>query len=427
MTAGPTGRSRSNWCARPSRPTFDEAAALLKLFPDQAKFTREEQRRFELLVAHWDVPLNVVDMATRKPVAIMSDRPRLDTRSRRLFAPYAADGLVPARVSVAYGATFRVMTGDGEDLADSTGRMRHEAQGRRDLPAVGDWVAVKPTAAVGGRATIQAILPRKSVFSRKAAGTDTTEQILATNVDTAFLMTAFDQDLNLRRLERYLAMTWESGATPVILINKTDLSDQVEALTAGVDGIALGVPVHAISAKHSNGLDALTPYLVPGHTLVVLGSSGVGKSTLINRLVGNERLAHAGSARLRPSREAHDHASRADRLPGGALLIDTPGMRELQLWSADAGVAEAFDDIAALAPGCYFADCLHAQEPQCAVKQAVADGRLPAERLQSFHKLRAEQDALTARQDVMAQQLRKKRDRIGSRAVRAITKLKGRT
>ena len=342
-----------------------------------------------------------------------------------VFAPYAADGLVPARVSVAYGATFRVVTEDGEYLADSTGRMRHEAQGRRDLPAVGDWVAVKPTTAVGGRATIQAILPRKSVFSRHAAGTDTTEQILATNVDTAFLMTAFDRDLNLRRLERYLAMTWESGATPVILINKTDLSNQVDALTADVGGIALGVPVHAISAKHSNGLDALAPYLVPGHTLVVLGSSGVGKSTLINRLVGTERL---------PTQEVRDSDHRGRHttthrelivLPGGALLIDTPGMRELQLWSADAGVAEAFDDISAISADCFFANCQHAQEPRCAVKRAVQDGHLPAERLESFRKLRAEQEALTARQDVMAQQIRKKRDKAGARAGRKVIRMKG--
>jgi ribosome biogenesis GTPase / thiamine phosphate phosphatase len=334
------------------------------------------------------------------------------------FAPHAAEGLVPARVAVAYGATFRVVTGDGEYLADSTGRMRHEAQGRRDLPAVGDWVAVKPTTAVGGRATIQAILPRKSVFSRKAAGTDTTEQILATNVDTAFLMTAFDQDLNLRRLERYLAMTWESGATPVILINKTDLSDQVDALSTEVGGIALGVPVHAISAKHSNGLDALAPYLVPGHTLVVLGSSGVGKSTLINRLVGNERLA---TQEVRDSDHRGKHTTTHRELivlPGGALLIDTPGMRELQLWSADAGMVEAFDDIATLGAECYFADCQHATEPKCAVKKAVEDGSLPAERLANFHKLRAEQEALAARQDTFAQQERKKRDRAGSRAVR---------
>ncbi|MBK5298335.1 MAG: ribosome small subunit-dependent GTPase A [Vicinamibacteria bacterium] len=343
-----------------------------------------------------------------------------------VFTPYAADGLVPARVSVAYGATFRVVTQDGEYLADSTGRMRHEAQGRRDLPAVGDWVAVKPSTTAGGRATIQAILPRKSVFSRKAAGTDTTEQILATNVDTAFLMTAFDQDLNLRRIERYLAMTWESGAMPVILINKTDLSDQVDTLSADVGGIALGVPVHAISAKHSNGLDALASYLVPGHTLVVLGSSGVGKSTLINRLVGSERL-HTQEVRDSDHRGRHTTTHRElIVLPGGALLIDTPGMRELQLWSADAGVKEAFDDVSAIAAECFFADCQHGREPRCAVKRAVEDGRLPAERLGSFHKLRAEQEALTARQDVMAQQVRKKRDKIGARAGRAITRMKGR-
>ncbi len=341
------------------------------------------------------------------------------------FAAYAADGLVPARVSVAYGATFRVVTGDGDYLADATGKMRHEAQGRRDLPAVGDWVAVKVATATGGRATIQAILPRTSVFSRKAAGTDTTEQILATNVDTAFLMTAFDQDLNLRRLERYLAMTWESGAAPVILINKTDLSDHVEALTADVGGIAPGVPVHAISARHSGGLDVLARYLVPGHTLVVLGSSGVGKSTLINRLVGNERLA---TQEVRDSDHRGKHTTTHRELivlPGGALLIDTPGMRELQLWSADAGVAEAFDDISAIAAECYFANCQHDREPRCAVKAAVEQGRVPPDRLAGFHKLRGEQHALNARQDVLAQQQQKKSDRIGAKALRKITRMKG--
>ena len=176
-----------------------------------------------------------------------------------------------------------------------------------------------------------------------------------------------------------------------------------------------------------DGLDAITPYLVPGHTLVVLGSSGVGKSTLINQLVGNQRLA---TQEVRDSDHRGKHTTTHRELivlPGGALLIDTPGIRELQLWSSDSGVAEAFDDISALAPQCYFANCQHAQEPKCAVKQAVADGRLPADRLHSFHKLRGEQDALTARQDVMAQQARKKRDRIGARAVRAVTKLKDRT
>jgi len=334
------------------------------------------------------------------------------------FAPHAAEGLVPARVSVAYGATFRVMTPEGDYLADITGRMRHEAQGRRDLPAVGDWVAVKPTTIAGGRATIQAILPRTSIFSRKAAGTDTTEQILATNVDTALLMTAFDQDLNLRRIERYLALTWESGAAPVILVNKSDLSDKVESLRAGVDAIALGVPVLAISAKQNEGLDALAPYLLPGKTLVVLGSSGVGKSTLINRLMGEERF-RTNEVREDDHRGRHTTTHRElVVLPSGAILIDTPGMRELQLWSAEAGVGEAFDDITLLAAGCYFADCRHDTEPKCAVKQAIEAGTLAAERLANFHKLGAEQTALAARQDTLAQQERKKRDRTGSRAIR---------
>ena len=340
------------------------------------------------------------------------------------FAPHAAEGFVPARVSIAYGATFRVITADGDHLADVTGRMRHDAQGRRDLPAVGDWVAIKPTTIAGGRATIQAILPRTSVFSRKAAGTDTTEQILATNVDTALLMTAFDQDLNLRRLERYLAMTWESGASPVILVNKSDLTDQVDALRADVDRIALGVPVHAISARQSDGLEALAPYLVAGKTLVVLGSSGVGKSTLINRLVGDERLK-TSEVREDDHRGRHTTTHRElIVLPTGAILIDTPGMRELQLWSADAGLVGAFDDIARLGADCYFADCQHATEPKCAVKQAVERGDLPAERLAGFQKLQAEQTALLARQDTLAQQVRKKRDREGSRAIRNYYHLK---
>ncbi len=341
------------------------------------------------------------------------------------FTPHAGEGLVPARVAVAYGATFRVLTTEGECLADVSGRMRHDAQNRRDLPAVGDWIALKPTTISGGRAGIHAILPRRSLFSRRAAGNETTEQVLATNVDTAFLMTGLDEDFNLRRLERYLAMTWESRAAPVILLNKTDLSTAVADQVAQVHAIAAAVPVHAMSAKHHEGLDALQPYLQPGHTLVVLGSSGVGKSTLINRLVGNERL------RTNEVRES-DHRGRHTTthrelivLPGGALLIDTPGMRELQLWSADAGVVEAFDDIATLAANCFFADCRHDQEPRCAVKQAVAEGRLPPERLDSFRKLQGEQSVLAAKQDVLAQQTKKRHDKTMTRAVRKHLQSKG--
>ena len=334
------------------------------------------------------------------------------------FGPHAAEGLAPARVTVAFGATFRVLAGDGEQLADVSGRMRHAARRRRDLPAVGDWVAIRPTTIAGGRATIHAVLPRRSLFSRKVAGEETVEQIVAANVDTAFLVTALDHDLNLRRLERYLAMTWESGARPVVLLNKADLAASADATCAEVERIARGVPVLPISAREATGLDRLAPYLAPGQTVALLGSSGVGKSTLINRLLGEERL-RTREVRESDSRGRHTTTHRElIALPGGALLIDTPGMRELQLWSAEAGLTETFDDVTVLAADCYFADCRHESEPRCAVKRAVEEGRLAADRLASFHKLTAEQGALAARQDVLAQQDRKKRDKVIHRALR---------
>jgi ribosome biogenesis GTPase / thiamine phosphate phosphatase len=341
------------------------------------------------------------------------------------FAPFATGGLDPARVAIAYGATFRVYTEDGEELADLAGRLRHEATGRRDLPAVGDWVAVKRTTIDGGRTTIHGVLPRKSLFSRKAAGDETTEQLLAANVDTAFLLTGLDRDFNLRRIERYLAMTWESGATPVIVLNKADLEGELEARRDEVQAVALGVPIHLISARERTGLEALDPYLRPGQTIAVLGSSGVGKSTLINRLLGEDRL-RTYEVRESDQRGRHTTTHRElIRLPGGALLIDTPGMRELQLWSADSGVAEVFEDIAALAQDCHFADCAHEHEPRCAVKQAVAEGRLDAARLENFHKLRKELHWLAVRQDALAQQTEKKKLRAMFRAFRKQEQPKG--
>ena len=337
------------------------------------------------------------------------------------FAPFRADGLEPARVAVAFGATFRVIAHDGEMLADVTGRLKHQAGGRRDLPAVGDWIALKRSTVEGGRASIQALLPRTSVFSRKVAGETTTEQIVAANVDVAFLVMGLDHDFNPRRLERYLAMTWESGARPVILLNKADVAEELGAKVDEIAGMAIGVPAHVISARDGTGVDALEPYLTPGHTIALLGSSGAGKSTLINRLLGEDRL-RTQEVRASDSRGRHTTTHRElVPLPGGAVLVDTPGMRELQLWSADAGLEETFDDIAALAAECYFTDCKHDSEPRCAVKAAVADGRLSAERLENYHKLGREQAMLAARQDGLAQQQAKKQLRTQFRAFRRVT------
>src|SRR3954469_227548 len=338
-------------------------------------------------------------------------------RERALFEPYGREGLIPGRIAVAYGATFRVYVEDDDTLADVPGRMRHEAQSRRDLPAVGDWVAIRWPSRQE-RAMIQQILPRTSLFSRKVAGQETLEQIVAANVDVAFLVAGLDRDFNIRRLERYLAMTWESGARPVIVLNKADLADDLEACRADVAAVAGAVAVHTISSKLGSGLGGLSPYLQAGTTVALLGSSGVGKSTLINRLLGRERQL-TRDVRAKDSRGRHTTTHRElVPLPGGALLIDTPGMRELQLWSADEGVQGTFEDIAGLAANCYFRDCRHDSEPRCAVKAAVEDGRLAPDRLESYRKIQDELRHLATRQDALAQQTEKKQNRMIHRAMR---------
>lgn len=305
------------------------------------------------------------------------------------FAPYAAEGLIPARIAREHTHIYRVYTADGDRLARVTGRFRHEARDRQTFPAVGDWVALRPGEGAAN-AKIFAVLPRKSKFSRKVSGETVEEQIIAANIDTVFLVSALDGEFNLRRLERYLVLARESRARPVIILNKMDLCTNVPAVIDEVKGVATDVPTRAVSAARNEGLESLQVYLSPGDTVAVLGSSGVGKSTLINRLLGEDRQ-RIREVRASDRRGRHTTTNRELILmPGGALMIDTPGLREIQLWETEGGVRDTFDDIEALAPDCFFRDCQHLEEPRCAVKAAVAGGRLTAKHLGSYHKLREE-------------------------------------
>lgn len=332
------------------------------------------------------------------------------------FAPLAAEGLLPARVAVRHNQLYRLYSEQGELLAEVSGKVRHEAAGHQDFPVVGDWVAMSARASES-RATIHAILPRLSRFSRKAAGPETEEQVLAANVDTVFLVAGLDGDFSPRRLERYLVMAWDSGASPVILLSKSDLCDDVPARLAEIEAIAAGVPLHAVSSRRGEGLDAVRRHLAPGRTVALLGSSGVGKSTLVNALLGEQRL-RTREVRLSDSRGRHTTTSRElIALPEGGLVIDTPGMRELAPWDAGA-VLPSFEDVDELAAGCAFKDCQHQAEPRCAVLAAVEQGRLPSDRLEGYRKLQRELRHLAVKQDQRAQLEQKRKWRVIHKAAR---------
>ncbi|MFC7373588.1 ribosome small subunit-dependent GTPase A [Fictibacillus iocasae] len=314
------------------------------------------------------------------------------------FQPYKEQALVPGRISLEHKRIYRVLTEHGELLGEVTGKMRHEAEGRGDFPAVGDWVAVQARPEEQ-KATIHAILPRFSKFSRKAAGLTTEEQIVATNVNTVFLVNALNHDFNLRRLERYLLMAYESGANPVIILSKADLCDDVDQKISDVEGVAFGVPVHAVSVESGTGLEELQHYLGEGQTVALLGSSGVGKSTLVNHFYGAEVLK-TNEVREEDSRGRHTTTHRELLvMESGGVLIDTPGMRELQLWEADDSVGQSFQDIESLSSRCRFNDCSHQNEPGCAVREGLADGTLDAGRYQSYVKLQRELAFLARKED----------------------------
>jgi ribosome biogenesis GTPase len=315
------------------------------------------------------------------------------------FAPYAAAALEPARLAVEHRGAYLLYTSGGERPAELSGRLRHAVGSRGELPAVGDWVAVA-SRDEADRALIRAVLPRRTKFSRMAA-TDhgqTVEQVVAANVDVVFLVAGLDGDLNVRRLERYLTLSWESGAEPVVVLTKTDLCENVEAALLEVASVTVGVPVHPVSNITGAGVGELAGYFAGDRTVAALGSSGIGKSSLVNRLAGEELMA-TGDLRA-DGRGRHTTTNRQLLLlPQGGLFLDTPGMRELRLWEAGDGLAAAFDDVEAAAARCRFSDCAHETEPGCAVRAAVADGSLDPERLASWRKLEGELRHLALKQD----------------------------
>ncbi len=334
------------------------------------------------------------------------------------FIGHIARGQRPARVSALHRGVWIIDDGSCEQRAKISGSLRHHTLDEADLPTVGDWVAVAGAPNADAIAVIHELAPRASALLRKTPGRESTAQALAANVAVVLLAAALPNDVNVRRLERAIALVWESGALPVVLLTKADQAADAAAVLAVTRTRLTGVDVLALSSLSGEGVKDVADILRPRQTAVLLGPSGTGKSTLLNALIGDARMRT--SPVLEDGRGRHTTTHRQlFRLPNGALLIDTPGLRELQLWGEEDSVDATFDDVAALASACRFADCAHESEPGCAVLEAVARGRLHPERLAHWRQLRAELTYLARREVGRAAQEWKRIAAAGARAARA--------
>jgi ribosome biogenesis GTPase len=336
------------------------------------------------------------------------------------FDLYRGQDLVPARVVRAGGGFYTLLNADGEQTATLVGQVRH-GSAQDALPAVGDWVAIDSPQE--GSIRIHAILPRQTALKRATvanrkglAEKPGVPQVLAANVDIAVIVSGLNNDYNPRRIERYLTLVHESGAVPIIVLNKSDLCAETQALRAEVESIAFGTPVLVTSAQSGEGLAELVPHLQPGRTLVLIGSSGAGKSTLLNRLAcADHQRTSAISAAVGKGMHTTTHRELFP-LPGGALVIDTPGLRELHLWGeSEAGLASTFPEVVGFAAQCRFSDCQHEQEPGCGIRQALDEGTLDPARLESYLKQRAEITSATVQQELAAQVAQKRKRKTNTR------------